>query len=178
MGSVWVHAESYLHSVTGESNRGQALPGTTIQCMCKPQEAVQTQPNQTILQRNPPAQTHKIILQMVTPQSSQRTHLHRVVTNECKGEATLWRNDSACTHTNPMQPARHRDYQTRTDPAHTHRTTSAASPFHPVATAFDHALLSGQGPVAGLRRPLAAAGRDKQVQGVSEVVMACRGCQC
>ena len=27
----------------------------------------------------------------------------KVLTKECKGEATQWRNDSACTHTNPMQ---------------------------------------------------------------------------
>ena len=30
----------------------------------------------------------------------------------------MWRNDPTCTHTNPMQPASHRDCHTRTDPAH------------------------------------------------------------
>ena len=39
----------------------------------------------------------------------------------------LWRNDSTCTHTNPMQPGSHRDSHTRTDPAHTNRTTSTAT---------------------------------------------------
>ena len=36
-----------------------------------------------------------------------------VVTKGCKGEATQRRNESACTHTNPMQPASHRGYHTR-----------------------------------------------------------------
>ena len=50
-----------------------------------------------------------------------------VVTKERKGEATLWRNDSAYTHTNPMKPASHRDRHARTDPADTHCTTSTAT---------------------------------------------------
>ena len=39
----------------GESNRGQASPRTTIQRMCQPQEAVQTQRYQPILQRDTPS---------------------------------------------------------------------------------------------------------------------------
>ena len=35
-----------------------------------------------------------------------------VVTKERKGEATQWRNESACTYTNPMQPASHRGSHT------------------------------------------------------------------
>ena len=42
-------------------------------------------------------------------------------------EKSLWRNDSTCTHTNPMQPASHRDCHTRTDPVHTHNATSTAT---------------------------------------------------
>ena len=44
-----------------------------------------------------------------------------------KGEATLWGNESACTPTNPMQPASHRGSHTRTHSAQTHRTTSTAT---------------------------------------------------
>ena len=41
-----------------------------------------------------------------------------VVTKELKGEATQRRNESACSHTNPMQPASHRGSHTRPDSAH------------------------------------------------------------
>ena len=50
---------SHLHMLHGESNRGQASPRTTTQRMCQPQEAVQTQRNQTMLQRDTPAQKTK-----------------------------------------------------------------------------------------------------------------------
>ena len=39
------------------------------------------------------------------------------------------------------------------------------------ALAFDHALLGGLGPVAKLRRRLAAAGRDDEAQGVCQVIV-------
>ena len=45
----------------GQSNIGQASPRTTIQCMCKPQEAVQTYRNQTKhqpIQRRPCVTAH------------------------------------------------------------------------------------------------------------------------
>ena len=52
---------------------------------------------------------------------------------------------------------------------------------HDVAPAleFDHALLSGQGPVVRLRRRLAVKGRDDQAQGVCQGVMphVLRSCQ-
>ena len=38
-----------------------------------------------------------------------------------------WRNELACAHTNPMQPASHRGAHTRTDSAQTHHTTSIAT---------------------------------------------------
>ena len=43
----------------GESNRGQASLRTTVQCMCQPQESVQTQRHQTILPHDTPAQKTK-----------------------------------------------------------------------------------------------------------------------
>ena len=50
---------------------------------------------------------------------------------ESKGEATLWRNESACTHTNLMQPASHRG------PQHGHVSFYvASSDGWPVAGAF------------------------------------------
>ena len=52
---------------------------------------------------------------------------HSVVTIERKGEATQWRNESACSHTNPMQTASHRGSHTRPDSAQTRHTTSIAT---------------------------------------------------
>ena len=46
--------ECSMRVLHGESNRGQASPRPTIQRMCQPQEAVQTQRNQTIVQRDSP----------------------------------------------------------------------------------------------------------------------------
>ena len=43
------------------------------------------------------------------------------------------------------------------------------------ALAFNHALVFGQAPFASLRRRFAAAGRDDQLQGVYQVVMAQMG---
>ena len=77
-------ATSVLH---GESNRGHASPRTTIQRMCQPQEAVQTQRNQTILQCGTPAQKkkwsykwshpkpHQVNAHVARTQGRARTHL-------------------------------------------------------------------------------------------------------
>ena len=54
---------TYVFGIDGvlhrESNRGQASPRTMIRRMCQPQEAVQTECNQTVLQRDTPAQKTK-----------------------------------------------------------------------------------------------------------------------
>ena len=51
-----------VYVVHGESNTSQASPRMTIQRMCQPQEAVQPQQNQIILQPDTPAQKAKKIL--------------------------------------------------------------------------------------------------------------------
>ena len=63
---------------------------------------------------------------------------HSVVTTEGKGEAAQRRNESALTHTNPMQPASHRGYHTRPDSAQTRHTTSIATAIQCI-TARSHA---------------------------------------
>ena len=55
----WFSGLTHMLIVYGESNRGQASPRTTLHRMCQLQEAVQTERNQTILQRDTPAQKTK-----------------------------------------------------------------------------------------------------------------------
>ena len=102
----------------GESNTGQASPRTPTQRAVQPQEAVQPQRNQTILQPDTPAQKAKYSCNWSHPTpheaDAHTSHVHKNAPS--RAQSPGGRPHSTCTH-RTSQPAEVADAMTiRTPP--------------------------------------------------------------
>ena len=96
------HARRYVNEqvLHGERNTGQAAPLTPTQRMFQPQEAVQPQRNQTILQRDTPAQKANYSYKWSHPTpheaDAHTAHVHQNAPS--RAQSPGGRPPSTCTH--------------------------------------------------------------------------------